>query len=1653
MRAFITFIGSILMSVFIVSGQDYGVEWIDFDRDYIKLQTVEEGIYRVSYGDLADFLPASADPRSFKLWRRGEEQAITVTGASDGSFDAGDYIEFYGQKNNGELERELYKPSSAQPHPHYSVYSDSAAYFLSWGGVSGQRISTHNPGSSGAVAPELISGHQMKVLHDQYSMGDESIEYVFKSHGDVGEGWCGRATRKGDSHEIFLENLDGHAQSDHYTLEVLVIGRNGSEHDVELRIGENNTITHDVPSFNRYNTQKVMIPVSGNQVHNNRMRVEMFVRGGAAQNDFASLGYVRLHYEVSPELSADQHTFEVSAPEGQLTQINWPASISNYQVWDITKPASIRNIAVNGSDVSNINPSADTTTLFLRRNGVYKTVERISEVAFTNDMLVNPDYLILTHQRYKEAAEEYAQYRATPEGGGYSPYVVTIDRLFDQYQYGEKSPLAVRKFCRMMIDNKPVKFLYIIGKPVAPDYRKNGKYYRDQTPEEIDQLVSSGEFGFKDDVLSGGHPGSDIAFTSGLGGEPEFIPALATGRLSVTSSEEVINYLDKIKEHEQLSYNELWPKNLIHLSGGKTENEINLFRNYMNSYANIAEGPVLGGNVTTYTKESNETVAFFNISEPVNEGVSMISYFGHSAPRFIEIDIGQVSEEINGYDNKGKYPILYMNGCHAGDIFVDYTHAEDWLNTRDKGAIAAFAHTAYGYSGQLNTYCKGFYELAMQDSATASQPLGVVQKKTIDAFLGPSNNPANSIYQTQAQQFIMLGDPALRYFPVEKPDYAITDEDVFIEREPGETITAESPIQLGIVISNLGRAVSDSVDLCITRSFNNNQETREYTYRISPVHYRDTVYVEIPGEDVEAAGDHLFLVQVNCNEGIDERNMNNNSAFYEVFLPARGVQPLFPKEFAVIGEEEVDFVAQPYDLFTVDQQFVMELDTAPDFSSALKVQRETTADNLVRWENEPLPVTEDSTVYFWRAGFLEDGEDTPEVWTNSSFTYIEGQHGWGQMRLEQYYKNAISGMSADSTRGKLVFDTTSSRIILRSPGSGVEDYPEKINLNIDGQALIVGGERGSCVSNGMFAVSLDGQSALPYHPDGVGGGNCGTSPSIAVSYNTNNNNGQNNLYNYIDALPASDYLVLFSGGETSYESFPDSLVQLIDEYGTTQLDQLVSGQPYALIAKRGQTPLLELTGEDVNSIVADTLTIEGKRSTGTVSSTLIGPGANWNMVYKNTPSPHDDLFVEVYGVNAEGSDSLLFTIPGAGDDSLDITDIDDEEFPYLRLRAYLTDSTGNAASWLKNWLVLFDPLPEGFINPVDVDVVGSYEPESRLEGAPMDIPFVFENITSLPFEGELTARYTIRNLKSGRTRVIEENIGELGPQGRIDFSHKFDTDSLIGENQLTVYVNPEYLPETYYNNNVLQLNFNVDRDNSNPLLEVTFDGEHITDGQQVSGSAEIMFTLKDNNPYKYKDDTTGVQLYIMSPCGEPDCPFERIYFSDPRISWEPAGPGKDFTVYFRPEGLEEGEYLLRFNAPDASGNMAGSVPHEIGFTVDNKPTITNFFPYPNPFSTSTRFVFTVTGTHPPEDFILRIMTIDGTVIREVPSHEFGPVKVGHNISEFAWDGTDERGQQMANGVYLYTVIFGDDEDFELKTTKGDKSMKRGYGKIYLMRGL
>jgi len=96
---------------------------------------------------------------------------------------------------------------------------------------------------------------------------------------------------------------------------------------------------------------------------------------------------------------------------------------------------------------------------------------------------------------------------------------------------------------------------------------------------------------------------------------------------------------------------------------------------------------------------------------------------------------------------------------------------------------------------------------------------------------------------------------------------------------------------------------------------------------------------------------------------------------------------------------------------------------------------------------------------------------------------------------------------------------------------------------------------------------------------------------------------------------------------------------------------------------------------------------------------------------------------------------------------------------------------------------------------------------------------------------------------------------------------------------------------------------------------------------------------------------------------------------------------------------KDGIHSLYVTAVDASGNTATDQDYIIDFTIVSKSSVGNLINYPNPFTTKTRFVYTLTGDSPPDNYMIQIMTVSGKVVKVISKEELGPLTIGTQMTD------------------------------------------------------
>ncbi|MFN6943444.1 MAG: C25 family cysteine peptidase [Cytophagaceae bacterium] len=1656
-------------------GQVSGNEWIVPGQSYYKIPVANTGIHFISFTRLSEAGVSLSNTNGLKLYHRGVEQAIRVTG---------DGLVFFGKRNDGTLDSLLYAPTSAQPHKYYNLYSDTAAYFLTLSSTPGKRMTTLGTPQGGTTE----TYHMQELLHmntNDYAPGQIYASYNTLSTFDQGEGWTGSIISRGAGAASVLHPIE--LQTEHYAnvgvnpkVEVVLLGRNTHFHNIDLLFGVSGgpTFTYNVPSFSGYNNMRATTEIPSNVIDGSgKLTLTVRLNSGPAA-EAISISSVKLTYPQSFNIGGRTSQFINLIPRGSdishLELNNLPSSPVLYDITDVNNASIISSTLDGGILRASVSGTSISRKLFIHSDQALRVVNTIRQVDMnsyrvgSNPLMQSANYIILSHSFFSSAVNEYASYRASSAGGSYSVLVADVDKIYDQFAYGEKTPVAIHRFCRYLFANGEPKFLFVVGKGLSLNFNggtaSGWKYYRHDPAAFINNTVTG--MRAQDFIPPAGLPGTDNLYTMGLDNSlPGHTLAIPVGRLPARSLKEVRDYLEKVKDHESLDSKQLWRKHFVHLSGGTFESEQNLFRNYVDVLKNIAEDTLMGGRIIgTYSKKTTGTIddSFReSFARLINRGVSYMTFFGHSSPQITEIDIGYASNPVYGYNNYKKYPMIVMNGCNSGNPYAPESITEDWIIAPRKGAILVLGHTDYGRTNTLFSYSQSFYRTAFTNREFFSKSVGEIQKEVVKnySYSGFAN-------QTQVQQMVLQGDPAVKIYAPEHPDFHISSDAVSIRSFDGQPVTAVSDsFQVAMVINNFGRYYRDSIDVAITRTING-VSTNLGTIRIPAIAYQDTIYFTVRSRDQQTFGLNSFEVSIDPFNEIEELDKMNNTVSISYFMPLTGVVALFPKEYSVVSSQPVTLIAQSTDLMIDKKDYFIEIDTSYKFNSAFRKQTIMSSGSLVRWEvSNLLPdvASNDSTVYYWRARFndVPSGQDT--LWANSSFIYIkESLSGWSQSEFPQLFKAGLENLLLNKTHRRLDFTEVSTGIKVRATGesyvgSQFNGSIYNTELSINDRALVFFNFllRGGCAGNSMLAVGFNRSTSLPYPPStevGACGHNRYESDVRTISALTNSAQIENVLTN----MPVYDYILLVNYGHVDYSSWSANVKNILkNQFGSIYVDSCVAGGAYIFLGQKmppgtpeGQmNPIYEQYAPAGGVLVTDTL-ITGRNNNGIVTSTIIGPSSGWGNMYKSikTDNASDKWEIAIVGMNLQQK-NLTELYRGIPQDSMDLSFINPDLYPYIKLKAYISDSVNLTPPQIDKWQVIYNGVPEGTLNPFEAGL-SQYTIADKMEGDSVKLKFLFENISDLDFKKPVKVVYTLRS-DNNTTYSDTVNLGELKAWGKLDFSHYIRTKG--GGNSFQVYVNPRLQPEEYYNNNLMNLNFKTHKDETDPVLDVVFDGVHIMDGDIVSPSPMITISVNDENKFMLKKDTGDMRVFIKYPCE--GCDFRQIFFSDPEVlSWgQTSGKKNSFRIEYNPKNLPDGMYSLRIqSASDASGNSAGQ-PYESRFQVINESAITNIYPYPNPFSSSTRFVFTLTGSEVPTDMKIQIMTVTGRVVREIMKEELGPIRIGNNRTEFAWDGTDEFGDKLANGVYLYRVIIKDRGDMKHRETAGDKAFKKGYGKLYILR--
>ena len=280
-------------------------DWYNPQYNYYKLFVDKEGIYSLNYSDLenAGMPLQSLELSRLKIFNQGEEIPIRIEGPQGATFDPGNIIYFYGDRNKGS-------------DTYFDFYTDTNTYWLTDDGDAGSRyqLIAENPAPASLPAFYWENLHLEKDKLFHRSNGSSAI--------DEGEAWIWRYFFDDDQEVINFRSSGIFQSVGLCTLRLRLHGttRDPVNPDHHVRISINNEVVSDL--FFDEQTElltEVTFPTRLLKEGSNQIKLHLVPDTGAQINqiylDWVEVVYPRLHAATGSSLS-----FSDPAPSGGLRE-------------------------------------------------------------------------------------------------------------------------------------------------------------------------------------------------------------------------------------------------------------------------------------------------------------------------------------------------------------------------------------------------------------------------------------------------------------------------------------------------------------------------------------------------------------------------------------------------------------------------------------------------------------------------------------------------------------------------------------------------------------------------------------------------------------------------------------------------------------------------------------------------------------------------------------------------------------------------------------------------------------------------------------------------------------------------------------------------------------------------------------------------------------------------------------------------------------------------------------------------------------------------------------------------------------------------------------------------------------------------------------
>lgn len=292
-----------------------------------------------------------------------------------------------------------------------------------------------------------------------------------------------------------------------------------------------------------------------------------------------------------------------------------------------------------------------------------------------------------------------------------------------------------------------------------------------------------------------------------------------------------------------------------------------------------------------------------------------------------------------------------------------------------------------------------------------------------------------------------------------------------------------------------------------------------------------------------------------------------------------------------------------------------------------------------------------------------------------------------------------------------------------------------------------------------------------------------------------------------------------------------------------------------------------------------------------------------------------------------------------------------------------------------------------------------------------DKPKVYHTLQNDP--QSIATDFTIQKnaIYKGRTRVVN---------GKYEFVFLVprDIDYNYGLGKISLYANNDTTDACgFYNQVVVGGAYDtVISDNKGPDVDLFMNDDKFVFGGITDNNPLLFAKLFDENGINTSGTGIGHDITAVI-----DNDMRTVYTLNDFYEIDADAINKG-TVKFPFSSLSDGRHTLKLTAWDILNN-SGSGYTEFIVEKSADLALAHILNYPNPFTTSTNFMFE--HNKPGQDLAVKIeiFSVSGKIVKTILKNIN---TVGYRVNDIFWDGKDDYGDKIGRGVYIYRITVKDD---------------------------